>query len=108
MPKTRKTETELVSADATASVSPAVKKARQPKASSASMHKHAAKQQAKPLTESVASVEPAPEPQALAQPRVVTPEEIAALAYSYWEARGYQGGSAEEDWFRAEHELRTV
>jgi hypothetical protein len=34
-------------------------------------------------------------------------EEIAALAYSYWEGRGYQGGSAEDDWLRAEAELRT-
>ena len=33
-------------------------------------------------------------------------EEIAALAYSYWEARGYQGGSQEQDWLRAEEELR--
>jgi hypothetical protein len=33
-------------------------------------------------------------------------EEIAALAYSYWEARGYQGGSSEEDWLQAERELR--
>lgn len=32
-------------------------------------------------------------------------EEIARLAYSYWEARGYQGGSPEEDWLRAEREL---
>jgi len=32
--------------------------------------------------------------------------EIAALAYSYWEARGWQGGSQCEDWFRAERELR--
>lgn len=32
--------------------------------------------------------------------------EIAALAYSYWEARGYQGGTAEADWLRAEEELR--
>jgi hypothetical protein len=31
--------------------------------------------------------------------------EIAVLAYSYWEARGGQYGSAEEDWFRAEQEL---
>lgn len=31
--------------------------------------------------------------------------EIAVLAYSYWEARGAQDGSAEEDWFRAEQEL---
>jgi len=33
-------------------------------------------------------------------------EEIARLAYSYWEARGYQGGSPEEDWYRAVEELR--
>ena len=31
--------------------------------------------------------------------------EIAALAYSYWEARGRDGGSQLEDWFRAEREL---
>ena len=31
---------------------------------------------------------------------------IASLAYSYWEARGRQGGSAEEDWLRAEAEIR--
>lgn len=30
--------------------------------------------------------------------------EIAAIAYSYWEARGRQGGSAEDDWYRAERE----
>ncbi|HEY1338550.1 MAG TPA: DUF2934 domain-containing protein [Bryobacteraceae bacterium] len=34
-------------------------------------------------------------------------EEIALQAYLYWEARGFQGGSAEEDWLRAEHELRA-
>jgi hypothetical protein len=32
-------------------------------------------------------------------------EEIAALAYSYWVTRGYQGGCPEEDWLRAEQEL---
>jgi Protein of unknown function (DUF2934) len=32
---------------------------------------------------------------------------IARLAYSYWVARGYTGGSAEEDWLRAEREIRT-
>jgi hypothetical protein len=32
-------------------------------------------------------------------------EDVAALAYSYWVARGYTGGSAEEDWLRAEREL---
>ena len=34
-------------------------------------------------------------------------EETARIAYSFWEARGYQGGSPEEDWFRAEMELRA-
>jgi hypothetical protein len=32
-------------------------------------------------------------------------EEIAPLAYAYWEARGRGHGSAHEDWFRAEREL---
>jgi hypothetical protein len=32
-------------------------------------------------------------------------EDIAMLAYSYWEARGCQGGCPEEDWVRAEREL---
>ena len=35
-------------------------------------------------------------------------EEIGRLAYSYWEARGFQGGSPEEDWLRAERELTTA
>ena len=30
---------------------------------------------------------------------------VARLAYAYWEARGYQGGSPEADWLRAEQEL---
>jgi len=33
--------------------------------------------------------------------------EIAALAYTYWAGRGCQGGSPEEDWLRAEQELRA-
>lgn len=40
------------------------------------------------------------------EPFVITREEIAAVAYSYWEARGRQGGSEAEDWLRAEQELR--
>lgn len=43
--------------------------------------------------------DPAPEPD---------PDEIARLAYSYWEARGGEGGSQEDDWFRAEQELRAA
>ena len=36
---------------------------------------------------------------------ILDPEMVAQLAYSYWEGRGYQGGSPEEDWLRAEQEL---
>lgn len=38
----------------------------------------------------------------------VTHEEIAALAYSFWVERGYQGGSPEEDWLRAEQQLSAL
>jgi hypothetical protein len=56
------------------------------------------------------AVSPALEPEAAAaaahapaaQP---SREAVARLAYSYWEARGYQGGSPDEDWNRAEREL---
>ncbi len=40
------------------------------------------------------------------RPSVSEYEQIALLAYSFWEARGRQGGSPEEDWFRAEAEFR--
>lgn len=35
------------------------------------------------------------------------PQEIARLAYSYWEARGRKDGSADEDWLQAERELAS-
>jgi len=40
-------------------------------------------------------------------PEIVVPthDQIAELAYSYWEARGGVDGSPWEDWFRAEREL---
>jgi len=37
-----------------------------------------------------------------------THEAIAQVAYGYWEERGYQGGDAQDDWFRAEAELRRA
>ena len=46
------------------------------------------------------------EPAASAAVREPSRDEIARLAYSYWEARGYTGGSSEEDWLRAQRELR--
>ncbi len=33
-------------------------------------------------------------------------ERIAERAYFYWEQRGRPEGSSEEDWLRAEHEIR--
>jgi len=60
----------------------------------------------------VTPIAPVTEPETLALEAqtvvaVYTPthEEIAKLAYSYWEARGCQGGSPEDDWARAEQEL---
>lgn len=34
-------------------------------------------------------------------------EQIADLARKYWAERGYKDGHQEEDWFRAEQELRA-
>jgi hypothetical protein len=56
-----------------------------------------------------------PQPAAVPETTVVeTPtavissqDEIAKLAFSYWEARGCQGGSPEEDWARAEQEVHS-
>jgi Protein of unknown function (DUF2934) len=35
-------------------------------------------------------------------------EEIARLAQQYWAERGWQEGQAEQDWLRAEQELRKM
>jgi hypothetical protein len=37
-----------------------------------------------------------------------THAEIAQLARRYWEERGWQDGQAEQDWLRAERELRQM
>ena len=39
-------------------------------------------------------------------PQMDPGEAIAKIAYGYWEARGRQGGSALEDWVKAEEEYR--
>jgi hypothetical protein len=57
-------------------------------------HKHAAKKAYEPVEQQVPNA-----------PRPVAQDDIAKLAYSYWEARGFQGGSPQEDWLRAEREL---
>jgi hypothetical protein len=35
-------------------------------------------------------------------------DQIAKLAYQYWQERGCPGGSPEEDWLRAERELGVL
>jgi hypothetical protein len=43
-------------------------------------------------------------------PPLITPsrEEIARLAERYWAERGWPEGSPEQDWLRAEQELKTA
>ena len=41
-------------------------------------------------------------------PRTPSHDEIARLAYSYWEARGRRHGCPEEDWYRAEREAKGM
>jgi hypothetical protein len=67
----------------------------------------------KPATTRVKRSAPAPVSAPVAvvtqlRPAAFGAEEVARLAYSYWEARGCQGGSPEEDWLRAEQELTAL
>lgn len=39
--------------------------------------------------------------------RELDEQDIAALAYELWQARGCPIGSPDEDWFRAEEELQA-
>jgi hypothetical protein len=43
---------------------------------------------------------------AAAKPATPSHQEIQRLAEKYWAARGFPDGSAEQDWLRAEQELR--
>jgi len=49
--------------------------------------------------QTLAAAAPAPAP---------TQEEIARLAEKYWAERGWPEGSPEQDWLRAEQELKTA
>lgn len=106
MPRKRSPESEPVSSAAGAAAAPAP--VRKPRSSRARTSKPQAS--ANPAAESslgddngsiqqlAAAVRPEP---------AVDPVEVARLAYAYWEARGCPAGSAEEDWLRAERELRS-
>jgi hypothetical protein len=58
---------------------------------------------------------PAPTPVTVSPSKSSTPtdileeksfQDIATLAYQYWQARGCPDGSPEEDWFNAEREIQ--
>jgi hypothetical protein len=82
--------------------------ARTPRANTVT-HKH---KKATPVAQSAEAqpvAEPVQPPAADVKPAVApSHEEIAILAYHYWELRGCPFGSPEEDWFRAERELLSA
>ena len=98
MKRKLKSENDLVVSGAGAAAPARRKAAARPRAQRA----------AEPAIQDPVAVPETVAPQAdAASPSIYTASfaEIAALAYSYWEARGCQGGSPEEDWRRAEEEL---
>jgi hypothetical protein len=74
----------------------------------AAASKAAAPKKETPAVAKIAVVEAPlpPSPLDLAPSSQVTRERVAELAHSYWLARGEEHGSSEEDWLRAERELR--
>lgn len=44
--------------------------------------------------------------QSVPSPNNLQPEQTALLAYRYWEERGWPTGTPDEDWFRAEEEIK--
>lgn len=62
--------------------------------------KAAVKRHRKAVSDAASQPETAGEPS-----RAVSHEDIARRAFSYWEQRGYQSGSPDADWLRAEQEL---
>lgn len=104
MAQKQKSEQEVVLANSGAASAPRRKSVspRSKTATPTTRKKHSTPQAEAPSTSSVEL--PAA---AVAAVRDPTYDEIATLAYTYWEARGCQGGCPEEDWLRAEQELRA-
>jgi hypothetical protein len=98
MTRKRTSDNELVNNTGAASASSRRKAAARPRS------KHAVAPVESSLTPAAELVSQEAAVATLYQP---TYEEVAQLAYLYWEARGCQGGSSEEDWLRAEAELRS-
>jgi len=64
------------------------------------------KQAVKMAVETKATME-SPESVPADSPAPFSQQEIADLAYEFWLDRGCPHGSPDEDWFRAERELRN-
>lgn len=60
-----------------------------------------------PTTASHTTADSAPHKSPVTMSSNISDEEIRRRAYELYEQRGGNGGSAEEDWYRAEQELRT-
>jgi len=111
MPRKKKTVEESVteSGRTTSAVGVAASSPAGKRSAAASPRKKAAAAAAKPRTrraKAAAVAQPAPANGNSPFPEAVSlREQIALLAYSYWEARGRQGGSPQEDWIRAEREI---
>ncbi|MBS1859244.1 MAG: DUF2934 domain-containing protein [Acidobacteria bacterium] len=97
MARKQASEKPLAVSPAAAAPAPARRKSTPPRTTRRAVETSTTANAAAPVT-----VEPV-----LAAPVPAAPsrEQIARLAYSFWEARGYQGGSPEEDWIRAERML---
>ena len=59
------------------------------------------------MPEQATKTAPAPEAPATSIESHLAQEDIAALAYSLWEARGRPEGTPDEDWFNAEKALKA-
>jgi hypothetical protein len=100
---------EIVTSELSSAAGTAPARTEKPKAKRATTTKHSSpKATATRATtaEPVAASSPVAEHGAVVEAVVVVSrDEVAKLAYLYWEARGGHGGSAEDDWARAEAEL---
>jgi hypothetical protein len=92
MPRKRSVETATQSASGSVAAASKRRGARKPAAAPAA---------ADPVPETLATLS------AAAGFTIGEQEEIERLAYSYWEERGCPGDSPDEDWFRAEAEVRS-
>lgn len=65
-----------------------------------------AKAPAKPRKTAAKSAAKSAETIEQAKPVLVTHDQIAQLAHRFWSERGNHHGNPQDDWFRAEEELR--